>query len=52
MIEKDKTKVKEDEKPYIMNRDHWFKDFVQDDLIRIKRDIDKYFDKNIIKNSN
>ena len=46
MIEKDKTKVKEDEKPYIMNRDHWFKDFVQDDLIRIKRDIDKYFDKN------
>ena len=46
MIEKDKTKVKEDEKPYIMNRNHWFKDFVQDDLIRIKRDIDKYFDKN------
>lgn len=46
MIEKDKTKVKEDEKPYIMNRDHWFKDFVQEDLIRIKKDIDKYFDKN------
>ena len=46
IIEKDKSKVKECEKPYIMNRDHWFKEFVQEDLIRIKKDIDKYFEKN------
>lgn len=46
MIENDKSKVKENEKPYIMNRDHWFKEFVQEDLIRIKKDIDKYFEEN------
>ena len=46
IIEKDKSKVKECEKPYIMNRDHWFKEFVQEDLIRIKKDIDKYFEEN------
>lgn len=46
IIEQDKSKVNEQEKPYIMNRDHWFKDFVQEDLIRIKKDIDKYFEEN------
>lgn len=46
IIENDKSKIKENEKPYIMNRDHWFKDFVQTDLIRIKKDIDKFFSEN------
>ncbi len=46
IIEKDDSKIKENEKPYIMNRDHWFKEFVQEDLIRIKKDIDNYFEKN------
>lgn len=46
IIDNDKSKIKENEKPYIMNRDHWFKDFVQTDLIRIKKDIDKFFSEN------
>lgn len=46
IIEKDNSEIKDSEKPYIMNRDHWFKEFVQEDLIRIKKDIDKYFKKN------
>lgn len=46
IIENDETNVEEDEKPYIMNRDHWFKEFVQEDLIRIKKDIDTYFQEN------
>ena len=44
IIDCDLSDVGEDEKPYIMNRDHWFKDFVQTDLIRIKRDINSYFE--------
>lgn len=44
IIDSDLSDVGEDEKPYIMNRDHWFKDFVQTDLIRIKRDINSYFE--------
>lgn len=27
------------EKPFCINRDHWFKEFVQNDLVRIKRNI-------------
>ena len=46
IIEKDTSEIQENEKPYIMNRDHWFKEFVQEDLIRIKKDIDAYFKKN------
>jgi len=46
VIDNDKSKIKENEKPYIMNRDHWFKDFVQTDLIRIKKDIDEFFSEN------
>lgn len=46
IIENDNSDIREEEKPYIMNRDHWFKDFVQKDLIRIKKDIDTYFDEN------
>lgn len=33
--------------PYLLNRDHWFKDFVQRDLIHIKKAIDDFFDRNI-----
>ena len=44
IIDGDLSGVSEDEKPYIMNRDHWFKEFVQTDLIRIKRDINSYFE--------
>lgn len=39
----DFSPVSQEERPYIMNRDHWFKDYVQEDLIRIKRNIDRYF---------
>lgn len=46
IIEEDKSIIEESEKPYIMNRDHWFKDFVQDDLIRIKKNIDEFFNIN------
>lgn len=33
----------EAELPFLQNRDHWFKDFVQRDLIRIKKGVDFYF---------
>lgn len=48
MIDTDNSEILESEKPYIMNRDHWFKDFVQDDLIRIKKNIYSYFKENNI----
>jgi methylase of polypeptide subunit release factors len=37
--------IKIDEIPFLVNRDHWFKDFVQKDLIIIKKAIDMIFDK-------
>ncbi len=33
--------------PYLLNRDHWFKDFVQRDLILITKAIDDYFSNDI-----
>lgn len=39
LIMEDNNPVSEEEKPFCINRDHWFKDIVQDDLIRIKRNI-------------
>lgn len=36
--------VTSDDFPYLLNRDHWFKDFVQRDLIIIKKAIDDFFD--------
>ena len=36
LIENDNEPVTEDEKPFCVNREHWFKDFVQVDLIKIK----------------
>ena len=38
-IEKDFGEISEKEVPFCVNRDHWFKDFVQKDLIRIQRNI-------------
>ena len=43
-VEADTDKVSENEKPFCVNREHWFKDFVQDDLVRIKRNISKSID--------
>ncbi len=41
LFEEDSDEVKEEEIPYVVNRDHWFKDFVQIDLIKISRNIPK-----------
>jgi DNA modification methylase len=46
----DKKPVSEKEIPFCINRDHWFKDFVQRDMVIISRNIQKsvstYVDKN------
>lgn len=39
LIENDSQSVDENEKPYCINRDHWFKSFVQQDLVKIRRNI-------------
>ncbi len=39
LIENDNLDVSDEEKPFCINRDHWFKDFVQKDLVKIKRNI-------------
>ena len=39
LFDKDNEPVSEEEIPFCVNRDHWFKDFVQKDLIRIRRNI-------------
>ena len=44
LIKTKEYKILEDDLPYLINRDHWFKDFVQADLIRIKKAIDEFFD--------
>jgi len=36
--------VSENDLPFLINRDHWFKDFVQRDLIIIKKAVDEFFD--------
>lgn len=40
-IEKDDLPVDESEKPFCVNREHWFKDYVQTELIKIQRNIPK-----------
>ena len=42
-IEEDKRDYSNHEKPNIMNIDHWFKEFVQEDLLKIQRNINEYF---------
>ena len=39
LVENDNDSVSEEEKPFCVNREHWFKDFVQNDLIIIRRNI-------------
>ena len=46
-IGEDKGKDFDKELPFCINMDHWFKNFVQKDLVRIKRNIDKIQDKKI-----
>lgn len=43
LIKNSKKIYKEEEKPYLLNRDHWFKDFVQNDLLNIRDCIKDYF---------
>lgn len=43
MIRMDKSIVVEEDFPYIMNKDHWFKEDVQRDLIIIKNNINNLF---------
>jgi len=45
-INNPEVEVTEEEKPFCINRDNWFKDFVQRELIIIKRNIDIFFKKN------
>lgn len=50
-FEDDNSSIEEDEKPFCVNRDHWFKDFVQTDLIRLRRNIIKATDELAHNNS-
>lgn len=43
-IYSDVNPVDKNEIPYCINRDHWFWDFVQEDLVRINRNIDTIFE--------
>ncbi|MGI6326586.1 MAG: DNA methyltransferase [Saccharofermentanales bacterium] len=42
-IEEDRRDYSDHEKPYITNREHWFKEFVQEDLLKIQKNINEYF---------
>ena len=44
LVKTKKYKAEEKDFPFLINRDHWFKDFVQEDLIKIKKAIDDFFD--------
>ena len=44
LIKNKDYEVSENDLPFLINRDHWFKDFVQRDLIRIKKAVDEFFD--------
>lgn len=44
LINTKKYKVTEKDLPFLVNRDHWFKDFVQTDLIKIKKAVDDFFE--------
>lgn len=43
VIRQQPEELDETELPFLQNRDHWFKDFVQKDLIRIKKGVDFFF---------
>jgi len=44
-IQADNLPVNEKDLPYCINRDHWFKNFVQVELVRINRTINTFFSK-------
>lgn len=46
-IENDNKKIEEEEIPYCINMDHWYRDFVVHDLVIIKRNIEKIKDRKI-----
>lgn len=50
LIEQDKEDVKEEEIPFVINREHWFKDFVQRDLVTIHRNFSKAVDEFVEEN--
>ena len=39
LFDSDNEPVNEEEIPFCVNRDHWFKDFVQKDLVKLRRNI-------------
>jgi len=41
LIDKDNASVRNVDIPFVINRDHWFKDFVQRDLVKIERNFSK-----------
>lgn len=51
LIEEDDKDVKEEEIPFVINRDHWFKDFVQRDLVIIRRNFDEAVDEFVDDNN-
>ena len=42
-IKNNKIQIKDDEIPYVINRDHWFKNYVQYDLMKIIKSITHMF---------
>ena len=47
LVSTKKYEISEEDLPFLVNRDHWFKDFVQTDLIKIKKAIDDFFENEI-----
>jgi len=50
IIKNNDFEICETDLPYVQNREHWFKDFVQKDLIILKKSIDYLFDNDIGEN--
>lgn len=50
IINNNQFELSENDFPYVLNRDHWFKDFVQRDLILLKKSVDYLFNSGVGKN--
>ncbi|MBQ2900094.1 MAG: hypothetical protein IJE28_10150 [Oscillospiraceae bacterium] len=50
IIRNNDFQVSETDLPFLQNRDHWFKDFVQTDLIKIEKSIDSLFNSQLVEN--
>ncbi|MGN0628254.1 MAG: DNA methyltransferase [Oscillospiraceae bacterium] len=48
IIKNNDFQVSESDLPFLQNRDHWFKDFVQIDLIKIEKSIDNLFNSQLV----